>query len=116
MAFLTIGAVTVPVLADSAEAIESVQVGGPPRRSFSGMLLSSVRAEKRGWRIDSAPLLDAAVAAVMAEIALYTIVSVGGDLVGGVATDCRVRVTGERFVRDLGGPPRRVLSLELLEV
>lgn len=115
MAFLTIAGVTVNVHSDSASLEEPIQIG-TPRRSFSGMLLSSVKAEKRVWNVETIPLLDATASTLLTAISLYQTVSVTGDMTQNVATNCRVRSLGERFVRDGLDSSRRVLRLEISEV
>ena len=115
MAFLTIAGVGVNVNSDSASLEEPVQIGAP-RRSFSGMLLSSVKAEKRVWNVETIPLVDATASTLLTAIALYQVVSVTGDMTQNVATNCRVRSVGERFVRDGLDLSRRVLRLEISEV
>jgi hypothetical protein len=114
MAFLTIGAVTVNVHSSSASLSEPVQIGAR-RRSFSGMLLSSVKAEKRVWLVEAIPMIDATIGSILTAIALYQVVSVVGDLTQGVSTNCRVRSLGESFVRD-GLGSRRTVRLEISEV
>jgi hypothetical protein len=117
MAFLTIGAVTVNVASSSARLQEPVQIGAA-RRSFSGMLLSSVRAEKRVWEVETIPLDDTDAGTLLTAIALYQVVSVTGDLTQNVATNCRVKSLGETFVRvdGAGAVSMRAIRLEISEV
>ncbi len=116
MAFLTIAGVTVRVQSDSASLQEPVQIGAS-RRAFSGMLLASVKAERRVWTVQTLPEDAATISTLLTAIVLYQVVSVTGDLTQGVATNCRVRSLGEEFVRDVvGNVLGRTVRLEIAEV
>lgn len=116
MAFLTIGAVTVSISSSNARLSAMEQIG-VSRRSFSGGLLSSVKAEKRVWDVETIPLDAATITTLKAAFALYAIVSVTGDLTQGVATDCRIRVTSETYVRESDSEGTlRTVALEISEV
>ena len=114
MAFLTIGPTTVEISTQGAR-LQDVEQIGVGRRSFSGMLLSSVKAEKRVWDVETTPLDDTDAGSLYTAIGLYAVVSVTGDMVQGVATNCRIRSTGETFIPD-GLLSLRKISLELSEV
>lgn len=83
MAFLTIAGVAYDVQTSGAGEQEPVRVGGT-RRTFTGRLRSTVRAEFRRWSFALAPLVEDDYQALRAACAPPGIVTVGGDAIGAV--------------------------------
>ena len=116
MSFLVIAGTTVKVARTSAaETIERI---GTSSRAYAGNLRSTVRSEKRTWKVTTTPMIAADAATLRAAIALAAQVTCTGNMLGGSVT-CEVEMTDGPYV---GGNPadgngfRRALLLTLREV
>lgn len=88
--FLTIADIPIPVL--RGQAAETVQRIGTSSRTYTGDLRSTVRAEKRTWKVTTKPLLSAVIATIRTAIANAAHVSCAGNMLGGTVT-CEVEIT-----------------------
>lgn len=116
MAFLSVAGVTVHVARN--QATETVERIGSSSRAYAGNLRSTVRAEKRTWKVTTTPMTAAACATLRAAIALAVQVTCTGDMLPASVT-CEVEITDAPYVA--GNPVdglhfRRALVLTLREV
>lgn len=84
-------------IASPAQEREPFRVGGVGTRSASGMLRSAERAQKREWEVPTAPMTDTEVAALMALIGGQVVVTVDGDMFGGLTLSVRMRVMSKTY-------------------
>jgi hypothetical protein len=114
MAFLVVGAVTVPVQQEGATQRPDAVVGSV-RRTFGNRLVSSLRTPKREWEFDTRPLTAAEETTLKAAIGLGTTVTVTGDGVGGGSVSAKVFIDAVEYVPK-GTGFERVLTLVVQEV
>lgn len=118
MAFLTIGGVTYDVLTQGATQNAPMRVG-EASPSFSGGLLSTVRARKRRWTFTLGPLTQAQADALDAATAAGLFLACAGDAMPYAGTiTCDVVLGEAPYVQDtvqaLGF--RRFVNVTLSEV
>lgn len=115
MAFLQVGATTVPVAPGGASAqYQTIGPGGS--RQFDGSILWDERAMKREWDIRTASMLPADADALVTALGTGAAVSCTGDMFsnGGAAVTCFRRLN-RRIPVVVRGGHRVVLDFTLLE-
>lgn len=116
MAFLIVAGITVKVARN--QATETIERIGSSSRAYAGNLRSTVRVEKRVWKVTTAPMIAADCTTLKAAITLAAQVSCSGDMIGSTVT-CEVEITDGPYVA--GNPAdglhfRRTLALTLRQV
>lgn len=113
MAFLTIDAVAIDILTESASEQEPERIGDT-QRAFSGNLRTTVRARKRVFEFTAGPKTEAAYATLMAlDDGLPHACS--GDAMNGATLSCLVQVNGGEYIAD-GLSHQRLPQLRLVQV
>jgi hypothetical protein len=111
MAFLTVGAIDVPV-AQGTPGTDFHEVGDRGR-AFGGTMRSTVRARKREFPITTTPMTTTDAAALETALTATQPISFSGDLMGG-SVDCHVSELKDEW-RKLNGELRRILHFLLQE-
>ena len=116
MAFLEIGGVTIPVEYPGAVA-DNTETVGDFGRAFSGNPMSSTRAIKNVWRVNTQWMSPAVYDAVRAAVTAAPPLAAVGDLPGGdeYGVEVFVKILGSDTDSIEEGIVRR-LTLELHEV
>lgn len=113
MPFLVVAGITVPVSPGGAQILAPERVGSSAR-SFDGSLRTTVRDEKRGWKVRTPPRLVSSWSALKAAIANGTFVACSGDIIGATVT-CEVML-GDSDLVPVPGGFRESLTLTLREI
>lgn len=116
MAFLVVAGITVKVA--RGQATETIERIGSSSRAYAGNLRSTVRAEKRAWKVTTTPMTAADCATLKAAVTLAAQVSCSGDMIGTTLT-CEVEISDGPYIA--GNPVdglhfRRTLALTLRQV
>ena len=112
MAFLVVGAVTIPVAPNGWQEQEPFVVGDMVP-AFDGTLRDSRQDTKRRWRFTTRPLSSAEYTSVRGALEGATPLSTSGDAIGTVNVAARIIGTGAVQV---SGGFRRTIEAELWEV
>lgn len=113
MSFLVVGGVTVPVVyPDGAE--NEVEEIGDMERAFAGNMLSSIRARKNTWPVQTRPLTSSERTALRAALVGTPPIACSGDLLGG-SVNCVAVLQSDNVVSVAAGR-RYILAFELHEI
>lgn len=114
--FLSVAGITVHTA--RTQAVETIDRIGSSSRAYAGNLRSTVRAEKRTWKITTTPMLTADSTTLRAAVALAAQVTCSGNMLGGSVT-CEVEVVDGQYIASNPSDGlffRRALVLTLREV
>lgn len=101
MAFLTIAGTEYEVLTTNASRRAPERVGQVVRM-FNGSLRSNIRLEKRSWSFTLRAMPLATFDALVALAANGALVTVGGDAIGGVDTQCVLEIGDSSYIDNAG--------------
>jgi hypothetical protein len=118
MSYLSVAGIVVNV-SRTQPMSETIERIGSSSRAYSGNLRTTVRSEKRTWKLMTAPMIAATAATLRAAITLAAQVSCTGDMLGGSTVTCEAEVNDAPYI---GSNPvdglgyMRVLAITLREV